>query len=187
MLPLCECWIMLNDRKGQNSSVGSVLGSLSCFMQRREFDFPLRKIFPVEGFFPWSKHGFWLPFSQNSFGWEYKPRSSLCTHAFHNTESKDPDNHVLAWWNASNKNTPSMHHPWRWNVTISMVGLKNGHIRKNLSQNDEPQRYSWGMQKMKKKKRWQAEALISKMTHGVLLSLFALVYKDPTHVQVIFN
>ena len=26
--------------------------------------------------------------------------------------------------NAGNKNTPSMHHPRRWNVTTSMVGLK---------------------------------------------------------------
>ena len=32
--------------------------------------------------------------------------------------------------NAGNKNTPSMHHPWRRNVTTLMVGLKNGHIRK---------------------------------------------------------
>ena len=28
------------------------------------------------------------------------------------------------------------------NVTTSMVGLENGHIRKNLNQN-EPQKYSW--------------------------------------------
>ena len=31
--------------------------------------------------------------------------------------------------------------------------IKNGHICKNLTQNDEPQRYSWGMQKKKKKKK----------------------------------
>ena len=36
--------------------------------------------------------------------------------------------------NASNKNTPSTYHPRRWNVTTLMVGLKNGHIRKNLTQ-----------------------------------------------------
>ena len=36
--------------------------------------------------------------------------------------------------NAVNKNTPSMHHPRRRNVTTLMVGLKNGHIRKNLTQ-----------------------------------------------------
>ena len=55
------------------------------------------------------------------------------------------------WVNASNKNTPSMHHPQRQNVTTSMVGLKNSHIGKNLTQNGEPQRYSWGTQKKKEK------------------------------------
>ena len=34
-------------------------------------------------------------------------------------------------------------HPRRQDVTTSMVGLKNGHIRKNLTQNGEPQRNSW--------------------------------------------
>ena len=36
--------------------------------------------------------------------------------------------------------TPSMHHPRRWNVTSSMVGLKNDDIHKNLTKNGEPQR-----------------------------------------------
>ena len=31
---------------------------------------------------------------QHSFRCEYKPRSSLCTHAFHRLDSKDPDTHV---------------------------------------------------------------------------------------------
>ena len=58
--------------------------------------------------------------------------------------------------NASNKNTSSMHHPQRRNVTASMVGLKkkNGHIRKNLTPHDGPQRYSWGTQKKKKTGEW---------------------------------
>ena len=44
--------------------------------------------------------------------------------------------------NASNVNTPSMHHPQRRNVTTSVIGLKilNGHTRKNLTENGEPQR-----------------------------------------------
>ena len=46
--------------------------------------------------------------------------------------------------NAGNKNTPSMHHPRRRNVTTSMVGLKNGHVRKTLTQNGEPQRCTAG-------------------------------------------
>ena len=45
--------------------------------------------FPME--FTW----FLTPFPQNSFRWEYKPRSSLCTHAFHRTDSKDPNIDVL--------------------------------------------------------------------------------------------
>ena len=51
---------------------------------------------------------------------------------------------------ASNRNTPSMHHPQRQNGSTSMVVLKNGHIPKNLTQNGEPQIYSWGTQKKKK-------------------------------------
>ena len=52
--------------------------------------------------------------------------------------------------NAGNKNTHSKYHPRRQNVITSMVGLKNCHICKNLTQNSEPQRSSWGMQKKKK-------------------------------------
>ena len=37
---------------GWNSSVGSVLGSLSCVMQGRGFDPPLRRIYPVQGISP---------------------------------------------------------------------------------------------------------------------------------------
>ena len=59
--------------------------------------------------------------------------------------------HSCPWRvNVGNKNTPNMHYPRRWNVTTSMVRLKNGHVRKNLTQNGEPQRYSWGTQKKKR-------------------------------------
>ena len=40
--------------------------------------------------------------------------------------------------NASKKNTPSMHHPRRRNVTTSMAGFRHGHTGKNLTQNGEP-------------------------------------------------
>ena len=43
--------------------------------------------FPVEGIFPLELTWVQTPFPQNSFGWEYKPRSSLCTHAFHHMDS----------------------------------------------------------------------------------------------------
>ena len=47
----------------------------------------------------------WTPFPLNSFGWEYKPMSSLCTHAFHCTDTKEPDVHVLDGWMPATKKT----------------------------------------------------------------------------------
>ena len=40
-------------------------------------------------------------------------------------------------------------HPRRRNVTTSIVRFKKSHIRKHLTQNGEPQRYSWGTQRKK--------------------------------------
>ena len=99
-----------------------------------------------------------------TFGWEYKPRSSLCTHAFHRTDSKDP-----IWVNAINKNTPSMHHLWRRNVTTSMVGLKKGHICKNLTQNGEPQRSSW------ERRRRRSHKFVLVLLIGVLVHVWICV------------
>ena len=97
-----SCW-------GPEYLVGSVLGSLSCFMQHHGFNPPPRRIFLVKGIFPLELS--WVlsippsplptpipptPPTKISFRWEYKPRSSLCTHALHLTDSKDPDVHVLA-------------------------------------------------------------------------------------------
>ena len=63
------------------------------------------------------------------------------------------------WVNASNKDTPSMHHPRRLNVATSMVGLKKTKTvtcakislktvnprdkAGNAEEEGEPQRYSW--------------------------------------------
>ena len=44
-------------------------------------------------------------------------------------------------------------HPQRRDVATSMVGLINGHIRANLTQNSKPHRYSWRTQKKKKRSR----------------------------------
>ena len=49
--------------------------------------------------------------------------------------------------NASNKNTPSMHHARRWNVTMSMVGLKMVTSARYLTINGEPWRCNWGTQR----------------------------------------
>ena len=76
----------------------------------------------------------------NTFGQEYnKPRSSLCTHAFHR-RLKRSWHSCPRWVNAGNKTTVSMHQPQRRNVTTCMVRLKNSHIRKNPTQNGERQR-----------------------------------------------
>ena len=98
---------------GQNSSVGKVLGWLSCVMQQHGFDPPLRRIFQVEGIFFLELTWVLTPW------WENKPRSSLCI-----------PSHGLKWsWhscprqvNGGNKNTSTMHHPQKQNVTSSMVG-----------------------------------------------------------------
>ena len=52
-----------------------------------------------------------------------KPRSSLCTHAFHRMDVKDPDIYALmgeCWQQKHTQHAPSR----RWNVTTSVVGLK---------------------------------------------------------------
>ena len=59
--------------------------------------------------------------------------------------------------NAGNKNTPSTHHPRRRNVTTLMVGLKNGHIRKNLTQRVNPRDIAGERKKKKKKKKKKAK------------------------------
>ena len=59
--------------------------------------------------------------------------------------------------NAGNKNTPSTHHPRRRNATTLMVGLKNGHIRKNLTQKWWTPEIWLGNEKKKKKKKKKTE------------------------------
>ena len=71
-------------------------------MQYRGFDPPLWRIYPVEVIFALELTWILTPFPKNSFRWEYKPRSSLCTHAFHHM---DPDIHVLDGWMPATKHT----------------------------------------------------------------------------------
>ena len=72
--------------------------------------------FPVEGIFLLELTWVQTPFPKSSFGWEYKPRSSLCTHAFHRTDSKDPDVHVLDRWMPATKTHPArtVHEDGMW-------------------------------------------------------------------------
>ena len=66
---------------------------------------------------------------------------------------KDYDIHVLDGWMLATKTHPActIHEDGMW--LLQWLDLKNGHIHKNLTQNGEPQRYSWGMQKKKKEKK----------------------------------
>ena len=68
-----------------------------------------------------------------SFGWEYKPRSSLCITCISSHRLKRSQRSCPRRVNAGNKNTPSTHHPRRRNVTTLMVGFKNSHICKNVT------------------------------------------------------
>ena len=81
-------------------------------MQRRGFDPPLKSFFfffffLVEGIFLLGLTWILTPISQNSFGWEYKPKSSLCTHAIHRTDPKDPEVYVLNGWMPATKPYPA--------------------------------------------------------------------------------
>ena len=62
---------------------------------------------PVEGIFFLGVNMVSDSISQNSFGWEYKPSSSLWTHAFHCTDSTNPDIHVLDGWMPATKTHPA--------------------------------------------------------------------------------
>ena len=59
------------------------------------------------------------PFPPNSLGWKYKLRSSLCTHVFHQTDSKDPDIHVLYGWMPATKTHPACLYGWIIMVTYA--------------------------------------------------------------------
>ena len=50
------------------------------------------------------------------------------------------------------KNTPNRHHPWRWNVTTSMIELRNGHIPKNVTKIGEPHVHSCEHRRRRKRR-----------------------------------
>ena len=61
----------------------------------------------IEEIFPLNLTWVLTPFPENSLRWEYKPRFSLCTHAFHCTDSKDPDIQLLDGWMPATKTHPA--------------------------------------------------------------------------------
>ena len=51
-----------------------------------------------------------------------------------------------------------------------MVGLRNGHIRKNRTRNGEPQRYGWGLKKKKKEKEKEKKKKKKKIDLNVFMN-----------------
>ena len=89
------------------------------------FDPSLRRICPVQGIVPLELTWVLIPFPQNSFPWEYKLKSSLCTHAVHGTDLKNPDIHVLDRRIPATKTHPACTINEDRMLTTSMAGLKN--------------------------------------------------------------
>ena len=133
---------------GRNSSVGSAWARGP---QRRGFDPPLGK-FSGRGDFSLG-----VNMGSNSIPQKlFRMRGLVCAHMHFIARTQK----ILT--GECNKNTPSTHHPRRRNVTTLMVGLKKTVTYANISpKSGEPQRYSWGTQKKKKKKKslWISQAL----------------------------
>ena len=97
-------------------------------MQSRGFDPARRYFFSVEGIFFFLLESTWAltPFQKKkkkpSFGWEFKPRSSLCIHAFTSHGLKRSLHSCPRRVNTGNKNTPTIHETDYLNSWI-----KNGH------------------------------------------------------------
>ena len=94
-------------------------------------------------FFPWSELGFWLHSPQTLL--DESINQGLVSAHMHSIAQTQKILTLMSLtgehW--QQKRTPSMHHPRRRNVTTCMVGLENGHIRKNLTENGEPLRSGW--------------------------------------------
>ena len=165
--------------RGRNSSVGSAWARCP---QRRGFDPPLGT-FSAEGIFPLELTWVQTPFPKTPSD-ESINRGLVCAnmHFIARTQKIPACPRRV---NAGNKNTPSTHHPRRRNVTTLMVGLKNGHISKNLTQSGEPQRYSWGTQKKKKKKKKKIFTIHS--LHHQLSPTRMLKWPGHNHVQITCN
>ena len=138
-----EMYMSRGKRRGRTSSVGRVLGLLSCLMQHCRFhhshSLPLKGIFPLE--FTWVL----TPCPIKSFRWEYNFMSNLCMHAFRYMDSKSWHS-CPRWVNAGSTNTR------RQNVTTSMVGLKKKRSYKQKShQKWWTPEIEMGMPKKKKK------------------------------------
>ena len=90
---------------------------------------------------------------QNSFGWDYKPRSSLCTCAFYCTDWKDPDIHVLDGWMPATKTNPACTNHKDGMCLPLWLDQKMVTSTKISHKMENPRDIYLGMQKKKKKKK----------------------------------
>ena len=79
---------------------------------------------------------------------------------------KRPWHSCPRWVNAGNKNTPSIHHPRKRNVTTSMVGLKKTPPKRlhtqNLTQNGEPQSCSWERKRRRRSSKYLGQTITTR-------------------------
>ena len=101
---------------GQNSSLVVCWACCSSWCSVMGLILLWGEFFPLDWIFPLELTWLLTPFTKNSFRWEYTPRSSLCTHAFHGTDSKDPDIHILDGWMPAAKTHPActIHEDGMW-------------------------------------------------------------------------
>ena len=136
---LCRLWPLF---MGRNSSVSSVLGSLTCVIQRRGFDPPLN--LRQRGFFPWSSHGFWIRSLKNLLD-EKTNLGLVCKHM-----------HSIAWTQKiltfMSKTGECLQQTHTQQCIIHEDGMRlplwldfflNGHMRKDLTKNGETVRSTW--------------------------------------------
>ena len=121
----------------RKSSGGNVLGLLSCIMQQRGFDPPLPLNPLVEGIFPLKLPWVLTPFPK-TLSHESINRGLVCAHM-----------HSIAWPQKILTFMSSTGECRQQKHTQDAPSIKTeceylyGHIRKNVTQNGEPQRYSW--------------------------------------------
>ena len=88
------------------------------------------------------------------------------------------------WVNAGNKNTPTTHHPRRRNVTTLMVGLKNGHMCKNLTQKVVNPRDIAGEHTKQKKNTMSPSSHFNSTLFVVEVGLFVACWTSQQHASV---
>ena len=153
---LCSFWTKVGSRIAQ-----SVLCWACCLVLCSIADSTLLWASGKRDFSLWVNMGSHY-IAENSFRWEYKPRSSLCTHTFHSTDSKGPDVHILDRWMLARKTHPActIHEDgmWlpQWLDEKKTQTNKKDHTCTNLTKKWRTPEILLGTQKKKKEEpRWK--------------------------------